>query len=75
MKKGINSIKQRKGQTELNVDAGEVLTVDEVAIFLRMKPNAIYNAIKHKVIPALKVGNKWRLSREAVLEALNDVRK
>ncbi len=74
MKKRINSIKQVKGQMELNLDAAEVLTVVEVATLLRMKPTAIYNGIKNGVVPALKIGNRWRLSRQAVLEAL-DVRK
>lgn len=75
MKKGIKSINQGKGRRmEPDVDGKEVLTVVEVADLLRMKPIAIYNAIRHGVVPGLKIGNRWRLSRQAVLEALS-VRK
>jgi len=72
MKTGVKNIKQGKeGRMKTNVDGQEVLTIAEVAILLRMKPVAIYNAIKNGVIPALKVGNRWRFSKQAVLESLN----
>lgn len=75
MNKGIRTVKQGKGgRVGVNVDPIEVLTVVEASTLLRMKPEAIYNAIRNKVIPALKIGNRWRLSKEAILEALN-VRK
>jgi excisionase family DNA binding protein len=61
----------KKGSTRVEWNPDEVLKVDEVALLLRMKPNAIYNGIKNGVIPALKIGNRFRLSKRAILESLN----
>ena len=61
----------KKGSARVEWNPEEVLKVDEVALLLRMKPDAIYNGIKNGVIPALKIGNRLRLSKRAVLEALD----
>ena len=44
----------------------ELLTVDEVADFLRVKPSTVYEWAKNGKIPASKVGRLWRFSREEV---------
>lgn len=60
--------KERKNPNE------EVLGTEETAMLLRMNPVAVRNAVRNGVLPALKVGNKWRFSKQAILESLN-VRK
>ena len=44
----------------------ELLTVDEVADFLRVKPSTVYEWAKNGKIPARKVGRLWRFSREEI---------
>lgn len=46
--------------------ANELLTVDEVAEFLRVKPSTVYEWAKQGKIPASKVGRLWRFRREDV---------
>jgi excisionase family DNA binding protein len=57
-----------------NLDGEEVLTFNEVSAFLRMGEKAIYNGIKNGVIPAVKIGNAFRFSKQAVLETLDSKR-
>lgn len=61
----------KKGSSRMEWNPEEVLKVNEVALLLRMKPNAIYTAIKNGQIPASKVCNRWRFNKRAILEALN----
>lgn len=44
-----------------------ILTVDEVAEFLRMPRSTIYSLAQEGRIPAFKVGRRWRF-RKSVLE-------
>lgn len=45
-------------------DAGtEILTVEEVASYLRLKPQTIYKWAQGHRIPAAKLGKEWRFRR------------
>jgi excisionase family DNA binding protein len=49
----------------------EVLTVGEVAAYLRLNPKTIYDAIKRKEFPiARRIGGTIRIYRSALLEWL-----
>ena len=37
-----------------------VLTLEEVANYLRVHPSTIYRMLKRQEIPAFKVGSDWR---------------
>ncbi|OGP89184.1 MAG: hypothetical protein A2157_11670 [Deltaproteobacteria bacterium RBG_16_47_11] len=73
LKKGnLEKIEEKKrARMEGNLVGDEVLNAYEVATLLRLTPMAIYNGVKNGVIPALKIGNRLRFSKRAVLEALN----
>ena len=43
-----------------------LLTVDEVAAFLRVKPATVYEWARNGKIPASKVGRLWRFSRREI---------
>ena len=43
-----------------------VMTVSELAAYLRVHPSTIYRLLKHKRIPAFKVGSDWRFNRETI---------
>ena len=72
MKTGVErKLKSGKGPLE----AREILSTVEVATLLRMKPTAIYHAVKNGILPNLKLGNRLRFSREAILRALDTKRE
>ncbi len=43
-----------------------VMTIDEVADYLKMKVVTIYKHAQVGKIPAFKVGSKWRFKRETI---------
>ena len=43
--------------------AGEILTLEEVAAYLRLTPQTIYKWAQEKRIPAVKLGKEWRFRR------------
>lgn len=43
-----------------------VLTLDEVANYLRVHPSTIYRLLKKKQLPAFKVGSDWRFNLESI---------
>jgi excisionase family DNA binding protein len=43
-----------------------VLTLEEVADFLRVHPPTVYRLLRKAQIPAFKVGSDWRFHQESV---------
>jgi excisionase family DNA binding protein len=41
----------------------EILTLEEVARYLRLRPQTIYKWAQEKRIPAVKLGKEWRFRR------------
>ena len=39
-----------------------ILTVPEVAAYLRLHPSSVYRLLKEKKIPAFRVASEWRFS-------------
>jgi excisionase family DNA binding protein len=58
---------------------GEVLTIDELAAYLKIAKSTLYKLAQEGKLPGLKVGRHWRFRREAIdrwLEsAASDVRR
>jgi excisionase family DNA binding protein len=44
----------------------EIMTLEEVAAFLRLKPQTIYKWAQEKRIPAAKLGKEWRFRRSLI---------
>jgi len=51
-----------------------VLTVDEVAAFLRLNRKTVYEAIHRGEIPARRIGNALRIGRDQVIDWLRQGR-
>lgn len=49
----------------------EIMTVAEVAEYLKMKPQTIYKWLQDGMIPAAKLGREWRF-RKSVIDAWLD---
>lgn len=45
---------------------GEILTVAEVALLLRLHPTTIYRLVKRGELPGFKIGDNWRISSDAL---------
>jgi excisionase family DNA binding protein len=46
----------------------DLMTVRELADYLRCHPSSIYNLLKKSKIPGFKVGSDWRFKRESIDE-------
>lgn len=44
----------------------EILTLEEVAHYLRLKPQTIYKWAQERRIPAVKLGKEWRFRRSVL---------
>ncbi len=43
-----------------------VMTLEEVASYLRVHPSTIYRLLKRTQLPAFKVGSDWRFNQESI---------
>jgi excisionase family DNA binding protein len=53
-------------------DQLEIMTVKEVAIYLKMKPVTIYKLAKEGRIPAFRVASFWRFKKDLIEKWLNE---
>lgn len=54
-------------QTENNdMPNDELMTIDELARYLRVKKRTVYDWVKKGKIPAVKTVGQWRFKREKV---------
>jgi len=44
----------------------EILTIEDVASYLRLTPQTIYRWAQEKRIPAVKLGKEWRFRRSII---------
>jgi len=47
-------------------DKDKIMTLEEVAEYLRVKPQTIYTWAQEKRIPAAKLGKEWRFKKSMV---------
>lgn len=48
-----------------------IMTIEEVAKYLKMKPQTIYSWAQKGNIPAVKLGKEWRFRKDVIDEWLN----
>ena len=46
----------------------DIMTLEEVAEYLRLKPQTIYTWAQEKKIPAAKLGKEWRFKKSIIDE-------
>ena len=56
----------------MNNSKHEILTLEEVAHYLRLKPQTIYKWAQEKRIPAVKLGKEWRFRRSVIDKWFDD---
>jgi excisionase family DNA binding protein len=57
-----NTVQIVDSQNEMDA----ILTVQNVAEYLRLHPSTIYRLLKTKQLPAFKIGGDWRFNRESI---------
>jgi len=55
----------------VRTNQAQVLTVNELADFLRIHRSTVYRLLKNKSLPAFRVGSDWRFNSETVNEWMN----
>ena len=61
--------KKIKDKKEKRVDS-EIMTVDEVAEYLKLSKITIYKLAKKGELPAFRIGNSWRFHRAKIEELI-----
>ncbi len=51
---------------EMAIVNSEIMTLEEVAAYLRLKPQTIYTWAQEKRIPAAKLGKEWRFKKSII---------
>ena len=46
--------------------SAEIMTIEDVAKYLKMKPQTIYTWAQNGKIPAAKIGKEWRFRRDII---------
>jgi len=49
----------------------EIMTLEEVAAYLKLKPQTIYTWAQEKKIPAAKLGKEWRFKKSVIDRWIN----
>jgi excisionase family DNA binding protein len=44
----------------------EIMTIEDVAAYLKLKPQTIYTWAQNKKIPAAKLGKEWRFKKSII---------
>lgn len=50
----------------------EIMTLEEVAKYLKLKPQTIYTWAQNNKIPAAKLGKEWRFKKSVIDKWFND---
>ena len=53
---------------------GDILTIDELAIYLKIPKSTLYKLVREGNIPSQKVGRHWRFRKAAIDRWLEETR-
>lgn len=53
-------------------NSDKIMTLEEVAEYLRVKPQTIYSWAQEKKIPAAKLGKEWRFRKSMIDQWFNE---
>ena len=53
---------------------GDVLTIEELAIYLKISKSSLYKIVREGKIPSQKVGRHWRFRKKAIDRSLEETR-
>ncbi len=50
----------------MNENPGEVLTIEELAAYLRIPKSTLYKLVREGKVPSQKIGRHWRFLKNAI---------
>lgn len=50
----------------MNNEKDDILTLQELAVYLKIPESSLYKIVREGKVPAQKVGKHWRFSRSAI---------
>ena len=53
---------------------GDVLTIEELAAYLKIPKSTLYKIVREGKIPSQKIGRHWRFRKEAINRWLEETR-
>ncbi|MFO1432663.1 MAG: helix-turn-helix domain-containing protein [Candidatus Competibacteraceae bacterium] len=53
---------------------GDVLTIDELAVYLKISKSTLYKVVREGKIPSQKIGRHWRFRKGAIDRWLEETR-
>ncbi len=56
----------------MQTDHDQVLTIEELAAYLKVSKSTLYKLVQEGSVPGQKVGKHWRFRRETIDEWLDD---
>lgn len=56
----------------MKIKKGEILTIHQVAIYLKISEKTVYRLLLRKRFPGFKVGGSWRFTKEKINEWINN---
>ena len=65
-KDGASPMKRSADKARDQTEPEMIMTVTEVAQYLRVHATTIYRLLKENRVPAFRVGSDWRFSRDAI---------
>jgi len=63
---GREIIRRKKKASNINTSKTAIMTVSEVADYMRVHSSTIYRLVRENKIPAFKVGNQWRFRKSLI---------
>jgi excisionase family DNA binding protein len=60
--------------TSMNDLPGNVLTIEELAIYLKISKSTLYKLVREGKIPSQKVGRHWRFLKKSIDRWLEETR-
>jgi excisionase family DNA binding protein len=55
----------------MGAEPGDVLTIEELSIYLKIPKSTLYKLVREGKIPCQKIGRHWRFHKDAVDRWLN----
>lgn len=52
-------------------NSSQIMTVEEVAEFLKLSKITIYKLVKKGQLPGFRVGNSWRFRKDKIVETIS----
>lgn len=52
--------------------AGDILTIDELAAYLKIPKSTLYKLVREGAVPSQKVGKHWRFHKDAIEAWIKD---